>query len=1285
METAHAPHDQSLNPRPPESSAAEKQPYRVISFPGAGFDTVMQMGVVHALLVTRRKSPEMVAGISVGSITATALADVLQSGAGIRRSDEEDEEVRVARFSELMEAFRNAPTTILKGFMPDPLETNAAHALKPVELPRHFQEERDSRRGAVASRTGLIRLLDQLFQVRVSVKLVAQLVRVVLGWNAAGEMSTLRCGITRARMVARLWWLLVRNLFTIAMPVSLVAKVQLFDLMGVNGKAEAAGVEAGHIIFGRWTVLQWLRDQLLLFVLAILPLGLCLACVPAFLVWALTLWPVLHVPSTWVVPASEMLPAFLVLAAGLAAWGLLFCRGNVFSNLLKHFQIYTDLGDSYALKEVLVQNFDPSYYGTFKFDDSVRRALKLQSPTLGGGSSKKRLHDYADSKHCGAGVTVLPLAANLGTGKLEPIPAETSVVDALMCACAVAPFFKAQTIQKAGAPATYIDGISVSNDPIVPVFEEACRIVTNHPAPKWDSLRIISVPLLPVKQAKAQGQLDPFTGLVDVALRASELQRFQDMLLDKCLIDRLSRTLNGRTATISDQTAQKETFLPTKIRLVAPERPHQLSLRLTQACSAVERRELIDSAVADGCRAMIERLVTDSLPDTRTLEERRQLLEPDEEMPNEWPHRDEANQATLRAAVEMLRETKQTISRRDGSEYVSCRKLLAAWGGLTPLPGSTPVEPENAAPGPGVSEVCRCCVTCHARSGLDGIKEDELREHVRLPRTTRTPFTTAAPPTIKQKGPAVVFLFSGGVFRGVFQVGFSNAASELGIQPDVIAGASVGTIVGALTGRVFQRPAGADLLERQRQSRRLAATFLTIDRFVLTDRFADFIRHFSIHAASADFSPHDLDMIFRRYEMDSTFSFGRRARRVFSGMERLFYLSPFELFELAQTFRASNWQKAAKLAKKFTQDMVDRYGVGLELLGPEPLQQLIDGFVFDGKPVPTTRLDHFGFPLMGTTTNLTQGHLDILRSSNPSDPRFTQCLLAGSAFPIVFRPRWSWEIYRHPEHVAQYADGGIMDNLPLGAVVEYLWGKDGTPTFERRPDIPHLILTATLEPEKADWTRREKLDELSWSEIRGRANQLRYNGKIDRFQQSQRDIRRIIKQRAAEGDPDVFSHDLPLNLDVLAVKPQWLCGTFAFHPMLGFSRKKQTESIAHGCATTICAVADHFAPGNKAHAVDVDALRKWAHGRGIALDQLPERTTQDHSGALAFGPAKLTEDEQTQGFCWFRRADPKTGKRPVCPFHSKSAACCESDEVGPELHKIYLTCGQSTTHESRTK
>jgi len=1271
MEIAPTPQPQDDKPVVAEC----QQPFRVLSFPGAGFDTVLQMGLVHAFLVTRRRTPDMVAGLSVGAITATVLGDVLTTEPGSGKSGKKGEEARVARFSELLEAFRNAPNTVLKGFFPDPLETNSSHALKPVELPRHFQEEREGRRDAVASRTGLIRLFDHLLRVKVTVKLIAQLTRVLMGWNAACGMPATARWRKRGGLLLKLWRLVGRNIFALAMPVSLVAGVQLKDLLGIKSGKAAAGVEAGHIIFNRGAWLRQARDLVVWLLLGFLPLALGLAFIPVLLLGGLTilLWP------GWTEILWAEAGLFLLGGVGLVAWGSLFLRKNAFRNLLKHFQVFSDLGDSHALKEALVQSFDPGYYGEFRFDEGVRRALRGESPGRGETQNRKSLANY-NQGHDGCNrIIVAPIAANLGTGKLESLPATTPVVDALMCACAWAPFFKAQTIPTQKGPATFIDGNSVSKDPIVPVFEEACRQVAGHPEKGWNSLRIISAPLLPVRRDEGSLTPEPFTGLVDVTLRARDLLRFQDMLLDKGLIDRLNRALNGRAATVSDESNASETFFPAKIRLVAPDRPPRLSLRLMQAGSATKQRELIDATVADGCRAMIERLVTDALPDTRTPEERRLLLEPDEEMPDEWPHRDATRTATLREAVESLRQSGQTLTRPDGIEYVSCRKLLAAWGGLGSLPGSAPADKNIPAPGPGVSEVCRLCVTCRTTSTNGG---EELRQHIRLPRTTPSPFVSSPAPTETQKDPAVVFLFSGGVFRGVFQVGFANAASELGIQPDVIAGSSVGTIVGALTGRVFQRPAGLELPERQRQMRRLAATFLTVDRFVLTDRFADFIRHFSIHAAAADFSPHDLNLIFRRYEFDSAGAFNKRARRVFSGLERLLYLSPFEVMDLAKILRAGNWQEAAHLIKSLAQDVVDRYGVGLEILGPEPLQQLIDGFVFDGKPVTDARFDHFGFPLIGTTTNLTLGELEILRSTHPGDPRFTQSLLAGSAFPALFRPRWSWEVYRQPGTMAQYSDGGIMDNLPLGAVVEYLWGKDGNAVYARRPGVPHLILTATLEVDKADWSNREDLDALGWTEIRSRAAQLRYNGKIGKFQQGQRDIRRIIARRSAEGDPDIRAHDLPLNLDVLAVKPNWVCGEFAFHPMLGFSRQNQTKSIAHGCASTICAVADHFQTDNQAHAVDAEALRKWALGRGIALDQLPGRRAEYPEGLPAYGPARLSPEEQSEGRCWFRSADPKSGKRPICPFHSRSPAASADQDISPELQKIYFACGNPDTHKA---
>ena len=481
-----------------------------------------------------------------------------------------------------------------------------------------------------------------------------------------------------------------------------------------------------------------------------------------------------------------------------------------------------------------MQNFDPAYYGEFRFDESVRRALKHESPSSGGGASKKLLKAYADDKQRTNGVMVLPIAANLGDGQTRGDPSGDIAGGCAYVCLRRGAFFRAQSIQKDGASGPHSSMESVCR------MTQSCqcgrKLAECSPVSLilgCDCVRIISVPLLPLEQESLPGKSDPYTGLIDVALRSRQLRRFQDMLLDKSMIDRVSRALGGRPATTSGDSARKETFLPTKVRLVAPDRPHHLSLRMTQAGSVAERRELINTAVADGCRATIERLVTDALPDTRTLEERRRLLEPDEEIPDEWPHRDEVNKSTLREAVESLRLSKKTITRPDGTEYVSCRKLLVAWGGITALPGSDAVEAGNPDSGPGISEVCRCCISCHKKTGADGAQEEELRQHVRLPRTTPSPFTIAAIPMAKQKGPAIVFLFSGGVFRGVFQVGFANAVSELGIQPDVVAGASVGTIIGAFTGKVFAKPAGYDLVERQCQTCRLAATFLTIDRFVL--------------------------------------------------------------------------------------------------------------------------------------------------------------------------------------------------------------------------------------------------------------------------------------------------------------------------------------------------------------------------------------------------------------------------------------------------------------------
>jgi predicted acylesterase/phospholipase RssA len=53
---------------------------RVFAFAGGALDTVIQLGITHALLVSKGKAPDVVAGVSAGAINAVALAEILQAG-----------------------------------------------------------------------------------------------------------------------------------------------------------------------------------------------------------------------------------------------------------------------------------------------------------------------------------------------------------------------------------------------------------------------------------------------------------------------------------------------------------------------------------------------------------------------------------------------------------------------------------------------------------------------------------------------------------------------------------------------------------------------------------------------------------------------------------------------------------------------------------------------------------------------------------------------------------------------------------------------------------------------------------------------------------------------------------------------------------------------------------------------------------------------------------------------------------------------------------------------------
>ena len=431
--------------------------------------------------------------------------------------------------------------------------------------------------------------------------------------------------------------------------------------------------------------------------------------------------------------------------------------------------------------------------------------------------------------------------------------------------------------------------------------------------------------------------------------------------------------------------------------------------------------------------------------------------------------------------------------------------------------------------------------------------------------------------------PLVNLLFSGGVFRGVYQIGVLNALSEVDLKPDV-AGGIRRLDHGRDGGPRLSLPRGPD---RERRIARLSATYLALNRLILTDRFLDLFRNFTLRAASTR------SRCGRQTACSSLRPSPSRRLQLISPPRRrrartTVPLSPFEAQRpsVEKAIRERRSHEVIHQLVNHVQEWLDRSGVNNEILGAEPLALLIGEHVIEGgaagsSPPPDSAqvpFDHFlgrsGVCFLATATNLTEGRLQILGrdqlTANPPVQTLLDGLLASSAFPGVFRPREAWELMPITANADQFIDGGVIDNLPLDAVAEFLQraasgGKIASRPLSGGASVPHLLFSASLETELTRPTPEQLVAlQNNWPALFRRTGQLGYNRKLDIFSETQRDLRAIHEYSQSAPAPWT-----PLDLEVVMVRPKWLCGTFAFHPMLGFRRSKQTASIAHGCATTL--------------------------------------------------------------------------------------------------------------------
>ena len=1274
---------------------------RVVALSAGGFNTVMQLGVAHALLVLDGKPPDYIVGLSAGAINAAAIAEILHAGA-----NEKDQHARMAcatdRLREFVAAYADLPPRLKDAFLPDTLEVILEAPLRPLESPLAFDDERKLRQNANDAKAGLVNLINDVFRIRLTISAATVMVRRVLGWIEAGE---------KPGLFARLWahlryeWGILAGTTRYFFSVSPIVTGLLWAIIrSDHGRqrrqrtGRRTGKSAGDLIT-RW---KWLR---------FLTGGLKALWRTSFAGGLLVLLWVVALPlrTLWVIATAWREQRVSSRLGRLTS--------TLWDRVLGFYGLRDGIMNNDVIQQQLVNCFDRNYYGEPPVADGIARALRYDTTANQADASKRKTMAWYPEE---TGIHVCAIAANVATGNLEVLDGEVPLVDTLKAATAIVPYLPAVKI----GDGWYIDGVNVSNQPISPLLDYLrSEYLADAEHPRWQQIEgvdVYPVSALPITKGKWEQRGQTYDGVIDVAERAMSLQAFRDATLEHKMT-RIYTALMPEGKAF--RKANESTFVRADIHPIELDEPPSLNRQMLEAMPPTEARKAMYATVAAGCRASLQAMAADELLAAARAAET-------------WAE-DEKARLRVPATIEAVREALAESADRKMPDTAGSREATAP--PRQARPGDDPVLQGGAifcrdmhrrrgatADVPCVTQTCETC-TLHVAPPGEGERAayvDRVAEAARklktdiLARQSLSPTPswpsrgragTAArrPPPLSlddtpntldaMRRPLVSLLFGGGVFRGVFHVGALNALNEAGVNPDLVAGSSVGSIIAAMIARALKTP---EPEARKLIVSRLAGTFLAIDRVILTDRLADFVRRMTLRAYEMDFSPFDLDRVFRRYESDGTNRYSRRVRKVAAGIERMFYISPYELNELTRLARESRTTDLEGELRRDFQEFFDRGGIGDEILGSEPLRTLIEYHVLgDGGEHPQQVLledfeeewsspDH---PLrfFATTTDIFTGELRTLESRTPGISLLF-ALLASSAFPAVFRPRRTWELLRFGTSDNLFVDGGLIDNLPLDAVASFLNEvliKEGA----RRPvidgtHVPHLVFTASLEVDKTYLSGKAlKKTSDSCRALSGRAKTFSKNLKIDAYAQMQHDLRALYETFGF-----CSMERPPLDLHVVTVKPKWLCNTFGFHPMLGFKRWKQAASIAHGCASTLGSLYAH----------SITRAEPWVRHWGINLDDIdqtafnvePRWKPSDARGEQSNDDVEIklrpNKDGKSDGTCWFRKSEK-------CPF-SRDAVRARFDEAVQnqqaskderaamiaQLPKIYEACGIAANHQT---
>jgi predicted acylesterase/phospholipase RssA len=656
---------------------------------------------------------------------------------------------------------------------------------------------------------------------------------------------------------------------------------------------------------------------------------------------------------------------------------------------------------------------------------------------------------------------------------------------------------------------------------------------------------------------------------------------------------------------------------------------------------------------------------------------------------------------TLKAVAAGCRQSLQRLYADDlpvAPAERPCRELLAAvWERNA---GAVILVPDP----PGLPEVCAACTGKLCRPA------QPARDRLNL---SHTQF-----PELTGSQPRVVFVASGGVFRGAFQVGVLAALLKAQIKIDLVVGASVGTLMG---GALAAAASGTSQSTKDKVIKELVTTFLKVDeKIALTAVLKAASRELGVRGRSIQLSPRDVQrMIHRGSRFDPGFAVAGAPPALLDALSTMFVLPYEDTKDLAAAFVAGHITTAVtKLLHRMREETLARLGIEEYLMGVSLLHGTAERLLFpDGRssdsysPQPYLR-NGCGVALFGTTTNLLTWQVKLL--GNPGDfsgkYNFIEAALSSSAFPAVFQPRRETDVYPgQGDPNVLYSDGGMFDNLPFIPAISVLTSvqssfsasqpgaseaqrlADAYRRLQNRHAAPDLFIVGSLDAEPDSDPKQQKGPFDSILSVHRRASLLNANLKISDFQLASLRVHDQVGRLLRTNPAQVPAGRAPfldaiVDAAVLPVFPadrSHLNPTFAFCRTLGLEAARIQKTVSDGCFQTLAAIA-------KAQAFDPKQLKTAGtyQSGGGEIPSAEDLLSKSVWALFAVGKLpylkKQSPGKTCKGDCpFFTMSGPGVaGAQPAAlPPATAPIPCPFAEAKSAEMTEIFLTCTADKAHK----